>query len=63
MGTVGRLAYDGREPIDPLHFLTAFNQAEFPETPPGPFYKESRLPTGQTLREYLFVAYDKESRD
>jgi len=60
MGTVGQLAYDGREPVNPMHFLTAFNKAEFPKTLPRPFYKQSRLPDGQTLHEYLFVAYDKE---
>jgi len=59
-GTVGSIAFDGREPCDPFHFLTAFNTTEFPQQIPGPFYQESSWTGGRLLREYLFVARDKQ---
>ncbi len=57
-GTVGNIAFDGREPVNPMHFLTAFNQCEFPRH--RDWYKATALPDGRTLREYEIVAYDKE---
>jgi FtsP/CotA-like multicopper oxidase with cupredoxin domain len=57
-GTVGTIAFDGREPVRPMHFLTAFNRCEFPRH--SGWYRESRLPGGRRLREYEMVAYDKE---
>ena len=60
MGTVGSIALDGRHPVDPFHFLKAFNETEFPQLLPGDFHRASPLPGGGTLHEYLFVAVDKE---
>jgi FtsP/CotA-like multicopper oxidase with cupredoxin domain len=57
-GTVGGIAFDGREPIQPMHYLTAFNRCEFPRH--ADWYRETRLPNGRMLREYEMVAYDKE---
>jgi len=56
--TVGDIAFDGRQPLDPFHYLTAFNECEFP--PHSDWYRESRLSSGQLLREYEIFAYDKE---
>ena len=58
MGTVGNLAFDGREPVDPDHYLTAFNTCEFAAH--RDWYKETVRPDGTLLREYEIVAYDKE---
>jgi FtsP/CotA-like multicopper oxidase with cupredoxin domain len=60
MGSVGQIALDGSHPCVPMEFLTAFNKTQFPNQIGGTFYKESRLSNGQLLREYLFVARDKE---
>jgi FtsP/CotA-like multicopper oxidase with cupredoxin domain len=60
MGAAGRIAFDGRQPCDPLGFLTRFNAGEFPDQLGGEFYRISTMPNGQTLHEYLFVARDKE---
>ena len=57
-GTVGRIAFDGREPIDPIHFLTAFNACEFERH--KNWHKATPLLGGATLHEYEMVAYDKE---
>ncbi len=62
MGTVGTIG-DKQKPVDPMHYLTAFNRTEFPQMLRGfggDFYRQSALPNGQTLREYLFVAIDRE---
>jgi len=60
MGSVGEVALNGRHPCDPMQFLTAFNQTQFPEQLGGQFYHETRMSNGRLLREYLFVARDKE---
>jgi FtsP/CotA-like multicopper oxidase with cupredoxin domain len=57
-GTVGEIAFDGRQPIDPFHFLSAFNACEFPRH--RDWHRASPLPGGATLHEYEMVAYDKE---
>ena len=57
-GTVGGIAFDGRQPVDPMRFLTAFNQCEFPRH--QDWHRESRGPDGRVLHEYEMVAYDKE---
>jgi FtsP/CotA-like multicopper oxidase with cupredoxin domain len=57
-GTVGDIAFDGREPLNPMHYLGAFNRCEFPAH--ADWYRETRLPDGRRLREYEMVAYDKE---
>ena len=59
MGTVGTIGAD-RQPVRPMHFLGAFNETEFPKLLPGDFYRKSKLPNGQTLHEYRFVAIDRE---
>ena len=57
-GTVGDIAFDGRQPLDPMHYVTAFNRCEFAAH--HDWYRASKLPDGRTLREYEMVAYDKE---
>ena len=59
MGTVGTIGED-RLPVRPLHFLSAFNETEFPELLPSEFHLESKLPNGATLHEYFFIASDKD---
>ena len=62
MGMVGTVG-DKNRSVNPLHFLNSFNETEFPSLLHGlgrEFYRESRLTNGQTLREYLFVALDRE---
>ena len=61
-GTVGKIG-DTQQPVKPQHFLTAFNETEFPQLLRGfdsDYYRESTLPSGQLLREYLFIAMDRE---
>jgi FtsP/CotA-like multicopper oxidase with cupredoxin domain len=58
LNTVGDIAMDGQQPIDPFHYLTAFNDSEFPRH--KDWYRETPLPDGTTLREYEIIAYDKE---
>ncbi|HEY2956141.1 MAG TPA: multicopper oxidase domain-containing protein [Candidatus Eisenbacteria bacterium] len=57
-GTVGEIAFDGREPVDPFHYLTAFNACEFPAH--RNWHRATPRPGGTTLREYEIAAYDKE---
>jgi len=57
-GTVGDIAFDGRQPIDPMHYLTAFNACEFPQH--KDWHRATPLPDGRTLHEYEMAAYDKE---
>ncbi|MEE9130625.1 MAG: multicopper oxidase domain-containing protein, partial [Phycisphaerales bacterium] len=59
MGTVGTIGED-RQPVRPMHFLGAFNEIEFPELLPDDFHRESKLPNGRSLHEYLFIASDKD---
>ena len=59
MGTVGTIGED-RQPVRPMHFLGAFNETEFPELLQDEFHRESKLPNGRSLHEYLFIASDKE---
>lgn len=57
-GTMGDLAFDGSEPVDPEHYLTAFNKCDFAAH--KDWYRETARPDGSLLREYEIVAYDKE---
>lgn len=58
MGTVGHYGQDGN--IDPIQYLTTWNFNNLPAEKRGQFYLESKLPNGQTLREYHFFMVNKE---
>ncbi|MCH7492198.1 multicopper oxidase domain-containing protein [Patescibacteria group bacterium] len=57
MGMIGEVATDD---FDPTEFLTTWNFNNLPPEEREKFYKESRLPDGRLLREYWFIAEDKE---
>jgi len=64
-GTVGEVQTDPY--YDPVAYLTAWNQAPMPGQIPardgwatGQFYRETRRADGTRLREYQFVAVDRE---
>lgn len=58
MGTVGHFSDDGN--IDPTVYLTTWNFSNLPPAQRNKFYKESKLPNGQTLHEYYFFMVNKE---
>src|SRR5262245_49057956 len=65
LGTVGEIAPD--EYFDPIAFLTTWNHAPLPGRIPdregwdaSQFYRETLRPDGSKLREYQFVAVDRE---
>lgn len=58
MGAEGDIAMDGTEPLNPMDYLTAFNQCQFDRH--RDWYKETPLPKGGLLREYEIFAYERE---
>lgn len=60
MGTIGSISQEERSIFDPSQFLTDWNFSFLDSEKRPQFYKESRLENGQRLREYLFVARDRE---
>ena len=57
MGTVGRVS---PERFDPMAYLRSWNFSHLPESTRKTFYQETRRPDGSLLREYQFVAVDRE---
>jgi FtsP/CotA-like multicopper oxidase with cupredoxin domain len=57
MGTVGRVS---PERFDPMVYLRSWNFSHLPESERKTFYQETRRPDGTLLREYHFVAVDRE---
>ena len=57
MGTVGRVSPDR---FDPMTYLRSWNFSHLPETERKTFYRETRRPDGTLLREYEFIAVDRE---
>ena len=58
-GTVGDIQV-GPDLFDPTQFLTTWNFNDLPSGEREKSYRETRRPDGTLLREYEFVAYDKE---
>ena len=57
MGTVGRVS---PERFDPMAYLRSWNFSHLPESTRKTFYQETRRPDGSLLREYQFIAVDRE---
>ena len=57
MGTVGRVS---PERFDPMAYLRSWNFSHLPESTRKTFYQETRRPDGSMLREYQFIAVDRE---
>ena len=57
MGTVGRVS---PERFDPMTYLRSWNFSHLPETERKTFYRETPRPDGTLLREYEFIAVDRE---
>lgn len=57
MGTVGRVSPDR---FDPMTYLRSWNFSHLPETERKTFYRETPRPDGTLLREYEFIAVDRE---
>jgi FtsP/CotA-like multicopper oxidase with cupredoxin domain len=56
-GTVGEIAPGD---FDPLRFVTAWNFSHLPPDARRKYYRETPQPDGSLLREYEFIAVDKE---
>src|ERR1700704_6172289 len=57
MGTVGRVS---PQRFDPMTYLRSWNFSHLPETKRKTFYRETPRPDGTLLREYEFIAVDRE---
>src|SRR6266853_3821766 len=57
MGTVGRVS---PERFDPMTYLRSWNFSHLPESERKTFYRETPRPDGTLLREYEFIAVDRE---
>ena len=58
-GTVGDIEY-GPNDLDPTTFLTTWNFNNLPSGEREKSYRETLRPDGTLLREYEFIAYDRE---
>jgi FtsP/CotA-like multicopper oxidase with cupredoxin domain len=57
MGPVGRIAKGG---FDPMAYLRSWNFSHLPAEKRPQFYRETARPDGSLLREYEFIAIDRE---